>query len=83
MTTEIAATLTITRTDHDTEADRDVLGLQPGQRVEFSVGDNGTVVIHRAQTGKPRPATKDRFAASRGIAQSDWRTDQLMALLRD
>jgi AbrB family looped-hinge helix DNA binding protein len=62
---------------------RDALGLKPGQRVEFSVGDNGTVVIHRAQTGKPRPGTKDRFAASRGIAQTDWRTDQLMALLRD
>ncbi len=62
---------------------RDALGLKPGHRVEFSVGDNGTVVIHRAQTGKPRPVTKDRFAASRGIAQTDWRTDQLMALLRD
>ena len=78
----MATTLTIKGQVTIPKRIRDALGLQPGQRVEFSVGDNGTVVIHRAQTGKPRPATKDRFAASRGIAQSDWRTDQLMALLR-
>jgi antitoxin PrlF len=59
---------------------RDAIGLRPGQRVEFRVGENGTVVIQRAKEQKP-PA-KDRFAAARGIAKTKLTTDQLMALLR-
>ena len=61
---------------------RDALGLKPGHRVEFSVGENGTVVIHRAVPTKPRPKVKDRFAAARGIASTKFTTDELMALLR-
>ena len=61
---------------------RDALGLKPGQRVEFGVTENGTVVIHRAAPTKPRRKLQDCFAAARGIAATCYTTDQLMALLR-
>lgn len=61
---------------------RDALNLRPGNRVEFDVNPAGQVIVHKAgakQTGnKP-----DRFAAVRGKAQIKWRTDDLMALLRE
>ena len=59
---------------------RDAIGLRPGQRVEFRVGENGTVVIQQVKNHKP--LSKDRFAAARGIAKTKLTTDQLMALLR-
>jgi antitoxin PrlF len=59
---------------------RDAIGLRPGQRVEFRVGENGTVVIQQVKDHKP--PSKDRFAAARGIAKTKLTTDQLMALLR-
>lgn len=59
---------------------RDALGLKPGHRVEFSVGDSGTVIIKRVRTPKTRG--RDRFEAVRGIAAGKWRTDELMALIR-
>lgn len=59
---------------------RDALGLKPGMPVNFAVNDQGEVVIHRAHTpGKSKP---DRFEAARGKADIQWRTRELMALLR-
>lgn len=60
---------------------RDALRLAPGNRVEFSVNTDGQVVLHKA--GAHHPARPDRFERMRGRAQVKWRTDQLMALLRD
>jgi AbrB family looped-hinge helix DNA binding protein len=60
---------------------RDALKLLPGSAVEFAVNRDGDVVIHKA---KARPSRqRDRFDAARGKADVKWRTDDLMALLRD
>ncbi|MGA4635183.1 AbrB/MazE/SpoVT family DNA-binding domain-containing protein [Pseudomonas solani] len=58
---------------------RDALGLHPGMSVEFSVNQQGEVVLNRVD---PEPLAADRFEAARGKAGRQWRTDELMALLR-
>lgn len=60
---------------------RDALDLTPGSEVEFAVNREGEVVLHKA--GKRRAHRGDRFEAARGKAQVKWRSDELMALLRD
>lgn len=64
---------------------RDALGLTPGSRVEFAVNRDGDVVVRKAVSGDRQGRRKrpDRFDAARGTAQVKWRTDELMALLRD
>ena len=60
---------------------RDALNLAPGCAVDFAVNRDGDVVIHKVGA---RPSRKpDRFEAARGKANVKWRTDELMALLRD
>jgi antitoxin PrlF len=65
---------------------RDALGLTPGSAVDFAVNRDGQVVLHKAasapgqRVAKPQP---DRFDAARGKADVKWRTQDLMALLRD
>lgn len=58
---------------------RDALGLTPGSAVDFAVNREGQVVLHKAGA-KPQA---DRFDAARGKADVKWRTQDLMALLRD
>lgn len=59
---------------------RDALNLTPGSVVDFAVNREGDVVIHKVGA---RPGRKpDRFEAARGKADIQWRTDDLMALLR-
>ena len=60
---------------------RDALDLGPGSEVEFAVNRDGDVVLTKA--GKRRARRGDRFEAARGKAQVKWRSDELMALLRD
>jgi AbrB family looped-hinge helix DNA binding protein len=60
---------------------RDALGLQPGSAIEFEVSATGDVVLRKA--GGVSRRGRDRFEAARGKAQVKWRTDELMALLRD
>lgn len=60
---------------------RDALGLAPGCEVEFVVNPAGEVVLQKG--GPARARTRDRFEAALGKAQVKWRTDELMALLRD
>ena len=60
---------------------RDALDLGPGSEVEFAVNASGEVVLLKA--GKRRARRGDRFEAARGKAQVKWRSDELMALLRD
>lgn len=65
---------------------RDALDLTPGSEVEFAVNADGDVVLHKAGAAKARkrPSRRgDRFDAVRGKAQVKWRSDELMALLRD
>ena len=60
---------------------RDTLGLKPGMPVDFAVNSQGEVVIHRAEDSAKREP--DRFEGARGKADVKWRTQDLMALLRD
>ncbi|MGH8611349.1 MAG: AbrB/MazE/SpoVT family DNA-binding domain-containing protein [Gammaproteobacteria bacterium] len=62
---------------------RDVLGLAPGNAVEFDVDEQGRIVIRKAGE-KPirRTHHRDRFERARGRATVKWCTDELMRLLR-
>lgn len=64
---------------------RDALGLTPGSAVDFAVNQEGQVVLHKAASapGKAARTQPDRFDAARGKADVKWRTQDLMALLRD
>jgi antitoxin PrlF len=63
---------------------RDALHLLPGSAVDFAVNASGEVVIHKAGVHGTHKARKpDRFEQARGKADVKWRTDDLMALLRD
>lgn len=61
---------------------RDALGLTPGSQVDFALNEHDQVVLRRAQPVRKRAKT-DRFEAARGKADIRWRTDELMALLRE
>ncbi len=61
---------------------RDTLNLLPGADVQFVINDTGEIVIRPAISNKTK-RSKDRFEKARGSAQVKWRTDTLMALLRD
>lgn len=60
---------------------RQALRLSPGDGVEFDVNHQGQIVVCKA--GRHAPSKTDRFESARGRAQVKWRTDELMALLRD
>jgi hypothetical protein len=49
--------------------------------VDFAVNREGQVVIQNAEA--PARTQPDRFEAARGKADIKWRTQELMALLRD
>ena len=59
---------------------RDALNMQPGCSVQFTVNQEGDVVIHKV--GARATRKQDRFEAARGKADVKWRTDELMMLLR-
>jgi AbrB family looped-hinge helix DNA binding protein len=59
---------------------RDAVGLKPGMPVDFTVNNEGEVVIQRAEG--PARRKIDRFEAARGKADVKWRTADLMGLLR-
>ncbi len=64
---------------------RDAMGLMPGSAIDFAVNPAGQVVLQKAaasQTARKSRAKQDRFAAARGKADVQWRTKDLMALLR-
>lgn len=81
----MATTLTIKGQVTIPKKVRDALQLNPGDGVEFAFNDRGQIILHKAGQ-PPRTPTKrtvaDRFEAVRGAAQIKWRTDDLMALLR-
>jgi antitoxin PrlF len=69
---------------------RDALDLQPGCKINFAVNDSGDVLLQKVevhQSVKARkkaspPIPKDRFEKVRGRADIQWRTKDLMDLLR-
>ena len=61
------------------KAVRDMLGLKPGMKVEFTGGDSdGEVVLRRADGQRP----PGRFDKYRVILGSNPSTDEVMKLLR-
>jgi transcriptional regulator, AbrB family len=81
----MATTLTIKGQVTIPKKVRDALQLLPGDGVEFAFNEAGQIIVHKA--GQPprktlNQANADRFEAVRGAAQIKWRTDELMALLR-
>lgn len=60
---------------------RDALRLSPGDAVAFDVNHEGQIIVLKA--GARRLSKPDRFTAALGKAEVKWRTDELMALLRD
>lgn len=62
---------------------RDALGLTPGTAVDFAVNREGQVVLQKVASAKARKPQPDRFDLARGKADVKWRTQDLMALLRD
>lgn len=69
---------------------RDALDLQPGCKLNFAVNDAGEVLLQKAELGQKHSKTqssiksvkKDRFEQVRGRADIQWRTQDLMSLLR-
>jgi len=58
---------------------RDHLGIVPGNLVEFRRGDDGRIVIEKAEAPASPPS---RLASPRGHAGRGMSTDEIMALLR-
>ena len=63
---------------------RTALALEPGHSVTFDVNEAGEVVLRKAEVTNQASAPRaDRFEAARGKADIKWRTEDLMAQLRD
>lgn len=56
---------------------RELLGIEPGTRVDFRRNEKGEIVLIRAGDTPP-----SRFARLRGSAKTDLTTDEIMAMLR-
>jgi antitoxin PrlF len=58
---------------------RERLGIVPGSKVEFELGDNDQVVLTKVDAAKPA----SRFEKWRGRLGKGLSTDEIMAFLRD
>ncbi len=69
---------------------RDALDLQPGCKLNFTFNDAGEVLLQKEKLGNKNSKNKrtmssvkkDRFEQVRGRADIQWRTKDLMKLLR-
>lgn len=75
-------TVTVTRKGQVTipKRVRDRLGINPGSKVVFEVGEDGRAFLRRVGKVRLRPS---RFERMRGTATSGLSTDEIMALTRD
>lgn len=63
---------------------RESVGLGPGNAVEFEVEPDGRILLSKAGSSHTASGGETaRFERVRGKATIKWRTDELMALLRD
>ena len=74
----MATTLTIKGQVTIPKQIRDALDLQPGCKLNFAVNDDGDVLLQKAAINQK----KDRFEQVRGKADVQWRTQDLMNLMR-
>ena len=56
---------------------RNLLGIEPGSKVDFRRAENGEVIVFKAG-----PKTTSRFEALVGHASGKMTTDEIMALTR-
>ena len=74
----MATTLTIKGQVTIPKKIRDALDLQPGCKFNFAINDDGDVLLQKAA----KKQKKDRFEQVRGKADVQWRTQDLMNLMR-
>jgi antitoxin PrlF len=58
---------------------RDRLGIKPGSKLEFEIGDDGRAYL---RTVGQRRVQRSRFERMRGTATSGLTTEEIMALTR-
>ena len=58
---------------------RDRLGIHPGSKIDFEVGEDGRAYLRRVGQRRVKPS---RFERMRGTATSGLTTDEIMALTR-
>ena len=64
---------------------RDYLGITPGTAVEFDLGRDGEVVVHKIaghKGGGRHRREPGRFSRLKGLATEGMSTDEIMALTR-
>ena len=59
---------------------RDRLGINPGNKVDFEVAEDGRAIMRKLGKRSIKPS---RFERMRGTATSGLTTDEIMALTRD
>jgi antitoxin PrlF len=64
------------------KAVRDLLGIKPGNAVNFEMSPDGQVVISKAGAGGGRRRRASRFERLRGSAGPGMSTDEIMRLTR-
>ena len=62
---------------------RDRAGLPPGAEVEFELGDDGVVRLHRRREQPREPRLDAAIAGLRGRGQRALSTEEIMALTRE
>ena len=75
-------TVTVTRKGQVTipKPVRDRLGINPGSKVDFEIGDDGRAFLRRVGKRAIKPS---RFERLRGTATGGLTTKEIMALTRD
>jgi antitoxin PrlF len=58
---------------------RDRLGIKPGSKLDFEIGDDGRAYLRTVGKRRVQPS---RFARMRGTATSGLTTEEIMALTR-
>lgn len=61
---------------------RDMLGIQPGSKVAFTLAEDGSVTLSKCDEDHASRGHPNRFAALRGSSSSGMSTDEIMSLMR-
>ena len=64
------------------KAIRDLLGIEPGSKVTFTLLEDGRVTLSKCDEHPASRAQPSRFAALRGSSSSGMSTDEIMSLMR-
>ncbi len=64
------------------KAIRDLLGIEPGSKVTFTLAEDGRVTLSKCDEHPASRAQPSRFAALRGSSNSSMSTDEIMSLMR-